>query len=279
MPDFTLRSLPPRCLPPQTGRAFSTLSSALSGYSRLSSGTLRRNGQGMFSFGKYLAITGLIVWFSTSSTFAQSSKATKSKSKSAANSANVKQLDLRSLEMQERLLRDATEIAKGYEDAGEFDRAKWLLEVLEKLDPKLPGLKDKISQLTDKSLDSSEYEIEMDVAKDWTPIVGMVYQGRVVRIVVDGEYKLNVALSVTADGVAVNETGSEMVAGIPLGALMGVILDPKDKKPGKPFELKAKREWTPRESGFLQLRMNLPSGHRSTGKVTVKLGGVSRIPN
>ncbi len=154
-----------------------------------------------------------------------------------------------------------------------------MLEVLEKLDPKLPGLKDKIKQLTDKGLDASEFSIEMDVSKGWTPAIGIIEQGRVVRITATGEYKLVATLPVTADGLPQNDTGAEVVSGIPLGALMGVIVDPKEKKPGKPFEIKAEREWTPRESGYLQLRMNLPSGHKSTGKLTIRFGGVMQLPS
>lgn len=211
---------------------------------------------------------------------AQSSSKSKPKNRPpTAGGANVKQLDVRVGEMQDRLLRDVSEISKGYEDAGEYGRAVWLLEVLEKLDPKLPGLQDKIKQLTDKGLDASEFTYELDVSKGWTPPIGVIEQGRVVRITADGDYKLVTSLSVTANGLPMDEAGNELVAGIPTGALMGVIINPKDKKPGKPFEIKAEREWTPRESGFLQLRLNLPSGHKSTGKLTIRFGGVTPLPN
>lgn len=207
---------------------------------------------------------------------AQTSKS-KTKARPPTNPANVKVLDVRVSEMQDRLLRDMTEIARGYEDAGEFDRAKWMLEVLEKLDPKLPGLKDKIKQLTDKSLDSTEFEIELDVSKGWSPPVGMLEQGRVVRITVTGEYKFITTLNATADGLPTSDSGADLYPGIPVGALVGVVLDPKDRKPGKPFEIKAQREWTPRESGLLQLKVNLPNGHKSTGKLMIRFGGVAQL--
>lgn len=211
---------------------------------------------------------------------AQSPKS-KSKTKASANPSTVKQLDARTSEMSERFLRDATDIARGYEDAGDFDRAKWLLEVLEKLDPKLPGLKDKIDQLTDKSLEATQFDFELDVSKGWSAPVAVVQAGRVVRIAAEGDYKLSVTMPLTAQGAPVSDNGNDLVAGIPFGALMGVIVDPKDKKqqPGKPFEIKAEREWTPRESGYLQLKLNLPNGHKSTGKLTIHLGGVMPLPN
>ncbi len=227
--------------------------------------------------GVILALVSTVLWAPAGGIQAQTSKA-KPKARTP-GASNVKQLDSRVTEMQEQLLRDATDISKGYEDAGQYDRAKWMLEVLEKLNPKLPGLKEKIEELTDKSLDATEFEIDMDVSKGWTPAIGMVQQGRIVRVQTTGEYKFVATLPVTADGLPVNDSGTELVPGIPVGALMGVIVDAKDKKPGKPFEIKAQREWTPRESGFLQLKVNLPSGHKSTGKLTITFGGVAQLPS
>lgn len=206
---------------------------------------------------------------------AQTGSKSKSKGKSTGAGA-VRQLDQRAQEMQERIVKDAADIAKGYEDAGEYDRAKWLLEVLAKLDPKLPGLQAKIDQLQDKSLDSSEFEYEMDVSKGWTPAVGMIFKDRTARIEAAGDYTFSVTLPVTADGLATSDTGTDLVGGVPVGALIGVIVNPETKKPGKPFEIKAKREWTPRETGYLQLKVNVPNGHKCTGKLSLKLGGIAK---
>lgn len=225
-------------------------------------------------------LSGLVVAVVTlPGAWGQTGKA-KTKPKSpAASTASIRQLDVRAKEMQEQLLRDASDIAKGYEDAGEYERAKWLLEVLEKLDPKLPGLKESIDRLTDRSLEATEFEVDLDVSRGWSAPVGVVQQGRIVRIAAAGDYKLIATLPVTADGLPQSDTGSDLIAGVPVGALVGMLVDPKDKKPGKPFEIKAQREWTPRESGLLLLKVNLPNGHKSTGKLTIQLGGVSPIVN
>lgn len=204
--------------------------------------------------------------------------AAKSKSsKSKGSTPNVRQLDTRVQEMQAQLLKDATDIAKGYEDAGEYDRAKWLLEVLEKLDPKLPGLQAKIDQLKEKSLESSEFEYEMDVSKGWTPAVGMVFKDRIARVEAAGEYQFVTSLTVTPEGLPASDTGTDLVGGVPVGALIGIIVNPENRKPGKPFEIKSKREWTPRETGLLQLKVNVPNGHKCTGKLTIKLGGIAKL--
>jgi hypothetical protein len=203
---------------------------------------------------------------------------TKGKSKSkTGGTTNVKVLDDRALEMQKNILKDATEISKGYEDAGEYERAKWLLEVLQKLDPKLPGLKEKIELLTDKSLDKSEFEYELDVARGWSPPVAMVYKDRLVRIEATGQYKFEASLNAGPDGLPTDETGGDLVDNLPVGALIGVIVDPEKRKPGRPFELKSKREWTPQQTGLLQLRINAPNGHKCTGKLKLQLSGVAKL--
>lgn len=211
-------------------------------------------------------------------TAAQTSK-TKPKSKITVGAAGVKQLDQRVMEMQEQLLKDAGEISKGYEDAGEYDRAKWLLEVLQKLDPKLPGLKEKIDQLTEKSLGSSEFDADVDVGRGWTPALAVVQKDRLIRIEASGDYKVVLSGNSTADGIPTSESGADLMPGIPFGALAGIIVNAETNKPGKPFEVKSKREWTSKEAGFLQLKVNLPNGHKSTGKLKVTISGASKVGN
>ncbi|MDP1796677.1 MAG: hypothetical protein Q8K78_04315 [Planctomycetaceae bacterium] len=202
----------------------------------------------------------------------------KSKTKSkGATGTGVRALDARVQELQEGLLRDATDISKGYEDAGEYDRAKFLLEVLHKLDPKLPGLKDKIDKLTEKSLDSSEFEIDMDVSRGWTPAVAMLQKDRLVRIEATGDYKFVATLPVTADGLATSDNGVDVYPGAPVGALIGIIVNAETNKPGKPFEVRAKKDWTPPQAGYLQLKVNVPAGHKCTGKLKIKISGASKV--
>lgn len=232
----------------------------------------QRKQVGLVLAGCTLLATATAVSVSLPSAVAQTGK-----SKTKVSPTAVRQLDTRVTELQGRILKDAIDIAKGYEDAGEYDRAKWMLEVLEKLDPKLPGLKEKLRNLTDKSLEATEFSVDLDASKGWSPAVGTVETGRLVRITADGTYKLVTTTNATADGLPVDESGAGLVPGAAIGALVGVITDPKTRKPGKPFEIKAEREWTPRESGLLQLKLNLPSDHKSTGKITVRCAGVAPV--
>ena len=46
----------------------------------------------------------------------------------------------------------------------------------------------------------------------------------------------------------------------------------KDKV-GEPFEVGTSKEFTPKEDGILLLNVNLPAGHKSTGKLRVHVSG------
>ncbi len=138
---------------------------------------------------------------------------------------SIESLDKRATDMAKNLLKDAVEISKGYEDAGDYDRAKLLLEVLQKLDPKLPGLKEKIEQLTDKSLDKTEFEYELDVARGWSPPVALVSKDRLVRIEATGQYKFEASGNSGPEGLPTDDGGGDLVTGLPVGALIGMIVN------------------------------------------------------
>jgi len=201
----------------------------------------------------------------------------KTKAKSKSGTVTVEALNKRAMDMATSLFKDADDISKGFEDLGEYERAKNLLEVLQKLDPKNPKLKERIDQLTEKLLDSSEFEFELDVSRGWTPPVAFVQKDKLVRIEAAGEYKFVATLNSTVEGLPADDTGTDLVSSLPVGALIGVVVNPDTKKVGKPFAIKSKYEWTPQQPGYLQLRMNLPNGHKCTGKVKVKLSGATKL--
>jgi hypothetical protein len=62
-----------------------------------------------------------------------------------------------------------------------------------------------------------------------------------------------------------------MVPGIPCGAVMGIIL--ANGKPGKPFVIGDGRDFTPKETGTLFLRVNCPGDNKNTGKLKVSISG------
>jgi len=68
-----------------------------------------------------------------------------------------------------------------------------------------------------------------------------------------------------------DEDSKDHIANAPLGCLLGVIVS--DGKPGKPFPVKAELEYTPKESGQLFLKVNVPDGSRCIGKLKVRFSG------
>jgi hypothetical protein len=188
----------------------------------------------------------------------------------------VKALDARVEKLEATLFREIVDLSGQYEDAGQFDRAKSLLEVLSKLNPDLPGLKEKLDKLEEKSFDAHEIEFTLDTSRGWTSVGAAVKKGEPVRVEVDGDYKFSVTASVTADGFPSGDPTTDYVEGIPCGALMGMVS--VNGKPGKPVPLKAQNTWTPGEDGMLFLKVNAPAGHRCTGKLTVKLSGLAESP-
>lgn len=227
----------------------------------------------------------VVLWLSADSLVVAQSGKSKTKVKSA-TSAEVKKLDAKLEEVQGSFLKETGSIIKGYKDAGQFDRAKMLLEVLLKLDPKNEAIKKEIEQLDDQILDTTGFEIDLDPSKSWEK-VGLVAKDRLIRIEVEGEYKFNASMVLGPDGVPTRDPANDLVGGVPLGAVVAVII-PADGgeqrnngnnangKTPSPFSVGAKHEQTPKQDGALLIRVNVPPGSKCTGKLKVKVGGVAK---
>lgn len=198
----------------------------------------------------------------------------KSKSKSKSGSTNIKALDVDVEKKKSSLFKEFIEISRQYEDAEHFDRAKAVLDDLLRLDPQWPGLKEKIDDLAEKNFDSQEVKIEMNVSGGWIPVNASVVKGKPVRVDVQDEYEFRYAAKISADGITSAAAGQDFFDGIPMGGLMAVVFH--NGKSGKAVYLKAKNVWTPSEDGQVMLKINAPTGHKSTGKMTVKLSGLVR---
>ena len=219
----------------------------------------------------------------------------KSKAKPKAISpAELKKLDAKLDDVQRSFLKDTESIIKGYEEGGQFERAKILLEVLLKLDPKNEAIKKKLEHLDDQILDSSESEIDLDTSKPWQQ-VGLVVKDRLIRIEVEGDYKFVASLPAGPEGFATRDPATDM-ANAPLGAVVAVIVPPtgfaastgggnnnaggggRERDGNRPgvFSVGAKYEQPAPRDGILMLKVNVPPGSKCTGKLKVKLGGISR---
>ena len=198
------------------------------------------------------------------------------------NPLEVKRLDARLDEVRDSFLRDTTNLILSYENLGQYERAKTLLESLQKLDPRNEPIKNKLSELNAKIIDTNEFEVELATDESWQPI-GAVTKDRPLRIRVTGDYNLTVSLtSLGPDGLPTANPVEDLVANVPLGAVMGVITPAgsaggsQNDKPPRPFAVGASFDKPADRDGILHLKVNVPPGARCTGSLKVKVSGPDR---
>gem|GEM_PF-351426 len=195
----------------------------------------------------------------------------------SANPAQVQEFEQRAKKAQEDFVRESADLAKDLEEAGLFEEAKAVLETISKIKDDVPGLKDKLAALKESALGSNKSSIEVDVAKGWTVPVGRVEKGKPFRVESTGTYRFSVMATLGPNGFPTDDLQKEMLPGLRCGALCALIMPVDDKgKPGKPLEpieIGEGRDVNPKEGGLLFLNVNLPPGHKSTGKIDVILSG------
>lgn len=197
-----------------------------------------------------------------------------------AGPAEVAKLDAKVKDVSESFLRDTTALISSYESIGEYDRAKVLLEALRKLNPGNEAVKKKLADLDRRQLDAAEFAVEIDPGKPWVA-VGVVRKDRLVRIRVTGEYRFTASATVGANGLPAKEPASDLVPGVALGAVLGVIAPPAsgDKQPGrppKPFLVGSEYERPAEADGVLYLKANVPVNATCTGRLEALVSGATK---
>jgi hypothetical protein len=201
------------------------------------------------------------------------------------NPLEVKRLDARLDEVRESFLRDTTNLILSYENLGQYERAKTLLESLQRLDPRNEPIQAKIGELNLKIIESNEFEVELDPGESWQPI-GAVTKDRMIRIRAAGDYKLTASLSLGPDGVPTANPAEDLVANVPLGAVVGVIAPAgsagqfgsggQNDRPPRPFAVGSGYEKPADRDGVLYLKVNAPPGTKCVGRLSVKVSGPER---
>ena len=197
-----------------------------------------------------------------------------------ANPPELKRLEAKAEEVRDAFLRDTNQLIKSFEDVGQYERAKVLLEALQKLDPENDVVKTKLTELNDRILDAGEIEVNLDLGKSWQPI-GAVEKGRPLRIQVSGDYKLVTSIEAGPDGAPSANPAEDLIPHVPFGAVMGVVADADttnrspDKQP-RPFTVGSQYEKQADRDGVLFLKVNVPPGAKCTGRLTALVSGVAR---
>ena len=197
------------------------------------------------------------------------------------NPLDVKRLDAKLDEVRDSFLRDPTNLILSYENLGQYERAKTLLESLQKLDPRNEPIKAKLGELNAKIIESNEFEVDLDTDESWQPI-GAVTKDRTLRIRVSGDYNLTFSKnSVGPEGLPTANPAEDLVANVPLAAVMGVTTPAgaaggQSDKPPRPFTVGDSFEKPAERDGILHLKVNVPPGTRCTGTLKVKVSGPDR---
>lgn len=215
---------------------------------------------------------------SVSDLFGQSKKSAKKPPSVAA----MRALELREKKAREQFLRDTAQLAKDYEDAGLLEKAKALLKTVQRVDGSIVGVKEKLDTIEETILSANPYEFSVDSSKGWASPIARVEKGKKFRVAAKGSYKFAVQETVGPTGFPSGDPLRQMVKGIPVGALMAIVVPLNDRgkpgKPGQPVEIGESQEITPRESGLLFIGVNAPAGNKNQGNIDVQLSGYVAPP-
>ncbi len=193
----------------------------------------------------------------------------------AQQKTSVTALDAKAKKAVEDFSREVFVIAKNYEDEGELEKAKSILETLSVVHPDLKGLKEKIKSLDEEILSANDFDIDWTTSSVWKTPVARVAKGKKFRVQVSGSYRMTATLSLPPTGIQEGKGIDAALAAAPFGSLVGVIMpvDKKKAKEAEPFPIGDGKDIDPKTSGFLYIRVNLPPGSRPTGKLDLKFSG------
>ncbi|MGB4737334.1 MAG: hypothetical protein WBH50_04050, partial [Fuerstiella sp.] len=166
-----------------------------------------------------------------------------------------------------QLVEEYKQVAEEFYKQGNKEKAMEMLGRLKQLNPKMDGLSDHITSINEELMQENQNEFELDTRKTWEPI-GNVMEGRPFRIAAAGDYKLTFSATVGVTGLAPDEESKDYIPGAPLGCLLATVV--VDGKPGKPFPINAGLEHTPKKSGQVFLKVNVPEGARCVGKLKIQ---------
>jgi hypothetical protein len=199
-----------------------------------------------------------------------SKKADKSKKKQSV--VNEQQVDLKASALSESFVKEAQALAGEYYDAGALDKSKSLLEAVLKLNPGTKGVEEMIKKIDEDILSHNEIEIDVNVARNWEFAGVVVLPEKPFRVQAEGVYRFMVNTTVGPAGFPEKELATDMIAGFPCGALVGVVLK-DDGKQGKPFLVGTGGDLRVKEGGRLFLKVNTPPEHKHNGKISVTFSG------
>lgn len=191
---------------------------------------------------------------------------------------SLRALESKAQEARDSYLAQLNDLAKGYEDSGDIERAQEALAQVLKINPDDARVKAKIKELQDKVYNENQRVIEVESTRGWISTGLRVTRGEPIRLQAEGSYKFIVNTDLGPDGFSTKNVMQDMGAGVDCGALMGVVVgDPSPRnrspQPGEPFQIGREVEHKPSLDGLLFVRLNVPPGSKCIGKVKVMVSG------
>ncbi len=207
-----------------------------------------------------LALTGNVC----GQTKARDSKKTKD------STASPQQLEARISKAEEQLLDEYLSVATEYYKQGEREQSIVVLERVAQINPKLEGIRQRIQGIREELIQENGLKLEFDTSKQWLALAE-VEEGKPFRLIAAGEYKLDLTSSVSLTGLSTSDPAKDHLSNAPFGALIGLVFT--ENKPGDPFLINGSVEHTPKKSGTLYLRVNVPATAKCRGDIKVQVSG------
>ncbi len=188
---------------------------------------------------------------------------------------SAQQLETRVTKAEAALLSEYMEIANEYYKQGDKESSIEVLRRVERINPKQEGVKQRIDAIEEELLQENGLKTELDVSKGWTQICD-VEEGKPFRLAAVGEYKLEYSATIPLTGLSSADPAMDHVSAGPFGALIGVVVT--DGKPGEPFAVNGGLEHSPKKSGQLFLKVNVPAIAKCKGEIKIQLSGAIKSP-
>ncbi len=171
---------------------------------------------------------------------------------------------------EESLLKEYMEVVNEYYKQGDKEAAVQVLQRVSTINPKMEGVRERITAIKEEMLQENGIKSEFDSAKGWVAICE-VEEGKPFRLALSGEYKMDLNTVIPLTGLSTSDPAKDHVGVAPFGAVIGVVVT--DGKPGDPFPVNASVEHAPKKSGQLFLRVNVPTAAKCKGELKLQVSG------
>jgi hypothetical protein len=189
----------------------------------------------------------------------------------------VRALDTQADKARTEYLKSLGDLAKSYDDAGLTEKSKEIMEAILAVNPEDANAKKRLKEIGDAVYDKNEWKVNYDPAQPWMNAGVMLTKDQPVRFEAEGDYKVFVNETLGPDGYANDDPTKDLIAGIPMGALMGAMSPPgqgnRRAEDVRPFNIGGKLEFTPKADGPVFLKVNAPPGAKVTGKIRLTIRG------